>query len=343
MNPVLMELVGRGGGLVTRATAVQVVPEWTLERACHVGDLVRVLPEVFAAAHLLADRPCRAVPAIGRLDPELGRRAVLAWADGRGALSHLCALAAWGLHRQAAGDLLHLSVPAGVSLRSRPGVAVHRRQGLVLEPPHVMVRRGLAVTRIEPALVDSWPILPPGERRAPVIQAVNDRLTTPERLEVALGASPRLNGRVAFRTLLRRLAEGCRSPLEIWGHERVFTGPGMPRFRRQVPIRLGSRTVYLDLYAEPERVNIELDGATTHGDPHQREIDLRRDAQLAALGILVVRFAHRRLVHEIEEVRRETLAILSTRRPDTSVPPTAAVVPSHRWQFSGPTRRRQAS
>ena len=45
--------------------------------------------------------------------------------------------------------------------------------------------------------------------------------------------------------------------------------------------------MYLNVYAERERVDIELDGATTHGDPRQREIDLRRDALLATLGIVL--------------------------------------------------------
>ncbi|MGB2567112.1 DUF559 domain-containing protein [Micromonospora citrea] len=321
MNGVLQELVERGGGLVTRAVARQVVPEWTLERACGSGGLVRVLPEVFVAAHLLGGRQGvgSGAPALSRLDPALGRRAALAWADGRGALSHLSALVVWGLRRQRAGDLLHLSAPAGAGLRSRPGVTVHRRQGLVLEPPQVVVRQGLAVTRLEQAVVDSWPLLPPAERRAPVIRAVNDRLTTPERLRSALEGAPKLNDRATFRTLLTRLAEGCRSPLEIWGHEHVFTGPGMPTFRRQVRVCVGRRTMYLDMFAERERVNVELDGATTHGDPRQREIDLRRDALLASIGILVVRFAHRRLVHEGDDVRRETLAILATRRAGTRV------------------------
>ncbi|WP_091560285.1 DUF559 domain-containing protein [Micromonospora pattaloongensis] len=319
MNSVLRELVERGGGLVTRATAEQVVPEWTLQRACDSGDLVRVLPEVFAAARLLDDRPGepRGTPAVSRLDPALGHRAACAWAAGRGALSHLSALAVWGLRRQATGDLLHLSAPAGAGIRSRPGVAVHRRRDLTLEPPHVVVRRDLTVTRLEQALVDSWPMLPRSERRAPVIRAVNDRLTTPERLAAALGTLPRLEDRAALRTLLARLAEGCRSPLEIWGHEHVFTGPGMPTFRHQTRVRVGRRTMYLDLFAERERVDIELDGAATHGDPRQREIDLRRDALLATVGILVVRFAHRRLVHEADDVRRETLAILARRVPVT--------------------------
>ncbi|WP_229401740.1 DUF559 domain-containing protein [Micromonospora okii] len=72
--------------------------------------------------------------------------------------------------------------------------------------------------------------------------------------------------------------------------------------------------MYLDAYAERERVDFELDGATAHGDPWQREVDLRRDALLATRGILVVRFAHRRLVREPERVREEALAILANRR-----------------------------
>ncbi|MEO3778816.1 DUF559 domain-containing protein [Micromonospora sp. B11E3] len=315
MNSVLRELVERGGGLVTRAVAEQVVPEWTLRRACDGGHLVRVLPEVFVAARLLNRRQgTDGAPAISRLDPALAHRAACAWVEGRGALSHLSALALWGLREPVTGDLLHLSAPAGAGLRSRPGVAVHRRRGFAPGPPDVVVRRGLAVTCLERTLLDSWPVLPPGERREPLIRAVNDRLTTPERLSATLGRVPTLEDRAACRTLLARLAEGCRSELEIWGHEHVFTGPGMPAFRRQVRVRVGRRTMYLDLFAERERVDIELDGASTHGDPRQREIDLRRDALLATVGILVVRFARRRLVHEADDVRRETLAILATRR-----------------------------
>ncbi|WP_225854455.1 DUF559 domain-containing protein [Micromonospora sp. ALFpr18c] len=248
------------------------------------------------AAHLVGNRP--GAPVLQRLDPRVAQLAVLAWAQGCAALSHLSALDAWGLRPQIAGDPLHLSAPMTLGLRTRPGLVMHRRGGFVIAPPHVLVRKGLAVTRLEQTIVDSWPMLPSAERHAPVIRAVNDWLTTPARLAVALDGVPKLIDRAALRTLLTRLADGCRSPLEIWGHEHVFTGTAMPAFRRQVPMRLGRRTVYLDMFAERERVNIELDGATAHGDPRQREIDLRRDALLATVGILVVRFAHRRLVYE---------------------------------------------
>ncbi|WBB51527.1 DUF559 domain-containing protein [Verrucosispora sp. WMMA2044] len=314
MNGVLRELVARGGGVVTRTGVQQVVPRWILQRACGTGDLVRVLPGVFVAAHLLARGP-QQVPALNRLDPFVARRAVCAWTRGRAAFSHLTALELWGLRRPADGEPLHLSVPFDSGLRGQPGARVHRRRGFTVEPPQVVVRQGHPVTRVEQALVDSWPMLSPAERREPIIRAVNARLTTPKRMASTLRAASTLPDRAALCMLLTLLAEGCRSPLEIWGHEHVFVGPGMPAFERQVRITVGRRTMYLDLFAEREQVNIELDGATTHGDPRQREIDLRRDALLATIGIQVVRFAHRRLINEPDTVRRETLAILAARRP----------------------------
>lgn len=273
-----------------------------LEWARRAGQLRRLLPGIYTG--------------VGGSHPEfeLLRRAALLWAGGQGALSHLTALDLWGLRRQVPGEPVHLSVPPGSGLRSRNGLVVHQRSGFAALPPQVLIRDGLPVTRIERCLVESWPYLPPADRPAPVIRAVNDRMTTPERVSAAIAGVPKLTGRVELRTLLDRLAAGCRSPLEIWGHDHVFTGAGMPPFERQTRVRVGGRTCYLDVFARRERVDFELDGATTHGDPGQREIDLRRDALLATVGILVVRYPHRRLVHETAEVRREILAILATRR-----------------------------
>jgi len=314
---------------VTLGETSQLVPVWAVEAACKSGELLRVLPEVYVDSKLatttrpastrpVSTRQANPCPAdrdpLARLTPELRYRAVAAYADGRGALSHTTALALWGLHQPVAGEPVRLSVPPGLGLRTRPGLVIHQRHGFTVEPPQVVVRQGLPVTRLETAVVDSWPVLAPERRRDPVIRAVNDRMTTPERLVDALDAAPKLRDRVELRSLLHLLTIGCRSPLEIWGHDHVFTGPDMPSFDRQVRLTISRRTVYLDLYAEREKVNIELDGAITHGDPRQREIDLRRDARLAVLGILVVRFSHRRLVHEPAEVRREVLAVLAARR-----------------------------
>ncbi|MEH0819864.1 MULTISPECIES: DUF559 domain-containing protein [unclassified Micromonospora] len=317
----------------------EVVPEWVLWHACHVGQLLRVLPGVYVDADLARGEPgalvkekrprlqlaqgaanCEAdppvdAPAFLRLEPPARRRAALAYADGRAALSCLTALDVWGLRRQPADEPVHLDAPRGSGVRPRPHLAVHHRHGLVMGPPQVVSRSGVPVVRLEQALVDAWPLLPAVDRPAPVIRAVNDRLTTPQRIITALVTVPRLPGRAELRALLAKLQAGCRSPLEIWGHDHVFTGPGMPPFQRQTRIVIGRRTMYLDVWAERERVDFELDGASTHAHPRRREVDLRRDALLATVGILVVRFAHRRLVHETDAVLREVLAILASSRP----------------------------
>jgi very-short-patch-repair endonuclease len=300
MNEQLRTLLERHAGMVTWDEAHRADAAGALRWAFRAGQVHRPLPGVYVDA--LADRT------------DALRRAAALYAEGRGALSHTTALDVWGLRTAERYEPVHLSVPFEVRLRSHPPVVVHQRRGLRIEPPDVLIRAGLPVTRLETTLVDAWPLLSPEERPAPLIRAVTDRLTTPERILAALEAAPRLAGRAAIRVLLDRLASGCHSALEIWGHDHVFTGPGMPPFERQVAVRVDRRKHYLDVWAPDERVNFELDGAASHGSPDQREADLRRDVRLAALGIHVVRFTHRRLYREPDTVRREILDVLAARR-----------------------------
>ena len=82
---------------------------------------------------------------------------------------------------------------------------------------------------------------------------------------------------------------GAHSELEIWGVDRVLSGPGMPRFVRQLPAAPAYGNVRLDAALPELRVAIEFDGAAFHGDPGARERDIRRDVALAALGWVVLR------------------------------------------------------
>ena len=210
-----------------------------------------------------------------------------------------------------AGDI---TVPPGVRLRSVDAVEVHSRAGFAMQPPNVVTRRGLVVTRLEDSLVDAWPLLPDDQRIRPVLQAVSERMTLPERLAMAVAERPRLSGRAALRTLVEKLAAGCHSHLEIFGADCVFTGPGMPSFTRQVRVLVDGQTYYLDVFAEQERVDFELDGAAWHSSPTQRERDVRRDAALATVGILTVRYTFQRLTSDPSGVRAEVAAILAARR-----------------------------
>jgi very-short-patch-repair endonuclease len=311
MDRTLVMALRTGGGVVRWAAAREAsVPRWAIDHGVRSKRLVRLLPGIYADASRADDAAVR-------------RRAALAYADGGssrqprspggegggGALSHTSALAVWGLVNGQDLEREHVTVAHRSTPRSRGWLVVHHS----LEAPQAVMRDGFAVTRLEQSLVDAWSCLPAARRRAPVIAAVNGRLTTAQRLGDALAAAPKLTGRAELRGLLAKLAAGCRSALEIWGDDHVFASHGMPGFARQVPIRLDHYTAYLDVYHEETRVDFELDGASVHGSSRQREIDLRRDAELAARGILVVRLSHARLTEEPEAVRREVLTILRNR------------------------------
>lgn len=299
---------------MSRADVLDHVPHHVLDYAVGGGHLVRLFPRVYV-------EPSRAA------EPWTRMRAALRYAGPDAALSHLTALGVWGMPGgsggtagRSAGDTggsgggpVHVLVPASRRLRGSPGLVVHRRRGFNAGGPGVVTRRGLPTCRVEPSVVDSWGLLPPDTRRAAVIAAVGERLTTPERLRATTEANPNLAHRSELLRLISLLDLGCRSELELWGYDHVFNGPGMPRVQRNVRVRVGGRSVYLDVYCPRSRVNFELDGAKWHGSRAARERDVRRDAALAAIGIMVVRFTHDQLVRTPELVRAQVRAIVAAR------------------------------
>jgi very-short-patch-repair endonuclease len=300
VNRELRRLLDGSGGIVHRADALAVLPEHVLDQAVSTGQVRAVLPLVY-------------VDPIRDLDRTMLIRAALRYAATVAALSHTTALAVWGLPAPIAGPV-HLTVPPTARLRGSREVRVHRRLGFTPTPPDAVVRNGWPVTRLETSIVDSWPMLSADAQRAPAIVAVGQRLTTPGRLRAALTRRPRLGGRRRLAELIDKLAAGCRSELELWGYDVVFRDPALASLRWQVPVRVPTGRVYLDLYDEETRTNFELDGAKHHAGSADRERDLRRDATLAAAGITVVRFTHDRLVRAPAEVRAQAVAILAARR-----------------------------
>lgn len=294
----------RRRGVITRADALRVVAEHVVDDALRAGAMVRVFPGVYAlpgSAH----------------DLHVRRAAALAHRP-HGALSHTDALDIWALPTCLGSDV-HLTVPASDPNTRVSGLALHRRAGFVAAPPSVMVRGGLRVVRIEQAIVESWPLLPDRDRRVPAIVAIRERRTTGARLLDVLALNRGAAGSAKQRKVFALAAAGCHSPLEMWGHQRVFTDPRLPRSRCQVPIGLPSGRIYLDRLYDAEMVNVELDGAAYHGEPGQRERDLRRDAALAALGFITVRFSHLRLHADPDGVIEELLHILAMRRAQLRV------------------------
>jgi hypothetical protein len=293
-------LIDEQGGVVRRQELLAVVGHLAVDRAHQLKHLARVLPATYADPVCATDR-------------YLMLHAALAYAEGQAALSHTTALEVWGLPTADTGPV-HIMTARSHHLRGARILRVHRREDFACEPPDVVVRNGLPVTRLERSIIDSWPMLDGDLKRAPAIYAVRQRMTTASRLSKALDAYPRLAGRRYFKQLIKLLGAGCRSHLEIWGYRHIFSGPEFASLQWQVPFDLDGRTIYLDALDRKTGVNFELDGAKHHAGVRDRERDLRRDAELQARGLLVVRLTHDWMVRDPLAVRSRALAIMASRR-----------------------------
>lgn len=264
------------------------------------GEITRLAPHTYALADIA-----------GR--DEVRVQAALRYVGSDGALSHVTALAVWGLI-DPPPDIVHVTVPSSASQRSTTCVIVHRPKGFSLGPPVTVVRRGFEVVRLERAVAESWPLLEGGPaRRAVVIRAVGDRLTTPDRLIAQVLAMPILKDRAALLGLLDLLASGCRSEFEIYGYLHVFTHPDLPEPELQLPVQLGSRTIYLDVAYDEVLLNLELDGWEFHHDPEARDRDHLRDIELAKRDWQTIRYSPKQLRDPVA-VRHDVNLIYSRRR-----------------------------
>jgi hypothetical protein len=311
MRATLIAATAARGGVITRREALAIVARHVLADAVTDKALIRLFPGVYALPE--------AAPYV-----EVRRHAALQFVPDS-ALSHLDGLANWDLPGEAKDphdERIHLTHPGDHHPVKVAGIKAHRRCGFSLGAPLTVVRHGAHVVRLEQAIVESWPLLAAVDQRTPAIVAVRDRRTRGQRLLAVLDQQPKTAGAAKMRELFELLSLGIHSHLEAWGHKRVFTDPRLPASRAQVPVTLRKdRTVYLDRLFEAELVNVELDGAAYHGKPGQRERDLRRDAALAALGYLTVRFSHLRLHADPEGCIQELLAILATRRRQFGLQP----------------------
>ena len=291
------ELLARTGRVATRHQLLQVVTRNQFDHEVAAGYLVAVFPRAY----------CRPWDAD---DPAVRERSAVLSTGGAVALSHLSALRRY-----------RLTVPPGESIHVTVGVRrhpIHKLPGLIVHRTRVRtrVRRvdGLPVVDPAVAVVRSWPLLPGPDRRGPAIEAVRNRLVTPAELRAAAARAVGMRGRAKLVQLTDLLASGCESELEIWGLLDVFNIPGLDHGVRQRTLRIGGRTYRVDLAYDEERVAVELDGDRFHSTREQREHDRIRDADLATIGWLTLRYSHDRLHHDVAGVRRDTLRTLEVRR-----------------------------
>ena len=249
-------------------------------RAVASGSLVRIAPGVYAATEHAASFHVRA-------------HAALLWAGGEAVLSGAAAMCAWGLTERPP-DVIEVTVPGGSHRRPPPGFTMRT----CAEPVARTVLRGLAVLGPAHAVVSGFGRLPASERGDVVFRAIRSRRVSAAQLRLALTATAKV---IARRELERRIdaaERGAMSPLEEHGLRAVFNGTEFSRFVRQHEVVLEGSVYYMDMFDPVTRTVVELDGARWHSDADARERDIRRDAHLATIGILTLRFSTRQLMSD---------------------------------------------
>jgi len=295
----LTQLLGPDG--VARSSSLtQHLDRHTIDGWVARGRLLRPYPGVVVLPERAQEWSTRALAAVYATD---------------GTLSHTSALGVWLVAPKA--GRVHVSVPAGRRAVRGHGLSVHRVQRLPTD------RLGeFPVTPLPRALVDTWAFVcrrsaaPQAveQARAAIIDTLRNRQVRVHELRTEASLQPTLPGRRELTSLVDLIEQGCQSELEIWGVREVLSGPGMPRFVQQYAVVLPFGRVHLDAALPELKIAVELDGAAFHGSPEARERDLRRDAALAALGWVVLRFSYRRLKREPEACRREIAQVCRARR-----------------------------
>jgi hypothetical protein len=279
------------------STLRQYVDAGTISRWVAAGRVVRLHPGWVTLPEFADDWTVRAHAAVGYTE---------------GLLSHWSALHVHGLIAEGV-TRLDVTVPRPRRVRTSRWLRVHRTYRSCGE----LRVRGLAVTSPARAVVDTWGDAyrqgamrgSDGVVRDAVFRAVRSRLLTVAAIEGELPDRPQLPGRSALTELLGFVSAGCQSELELRGLRDVVTVQGLPAPLLQHRVDLADGPVYLDAAWPELKIAVEFDGAAFHGRLADRERDLRRDAALAALGWIVLRFGYRDVTERPQVCRARIVAV----------------------------------
>ena len=241
-------IAGRQHGVVTVEQLRDAgVSETSVRRAVEAGRLHRLHRGVYAVGH-------RSLSWRGRW-----LAAVLAAGDGV-VLSHTSAAALWEFLRPIRGPI-HISLPAAVRRKQRPGLQIHRSRSLA--PHHITRRHGIAVTNPARTIEDIRKEVEPYLFRRALRQA-----------ELAGHRVPHLG-----------LVKRSRSDLELL-FIALCRDHDLPRPR--VNVRVVGRRV--DFFWPEQRVVVETDSWDYHRGSVAFEEDHDRDLELHARGITTRRY-----------------------------------------------------
>jgi hypothetical protein len=174
--------------------------------------------------------------------------------------------------------------PAQVKI---PGVVVHRSDAILRTRHPAMLP---PCTRVEDTVLDLIKVASSfDDAYVWICRAIGRRRTTADRIALAMAARKKMRWRREIGIALGDVKAGALSVLEYRYVHRVERPHRLPVARRQVRIRHGTGSRYLDNLYEGFAVCVELDGTAAHPADEQWR-DKRRDTANAVRGILTLRF-----------------------------------------------------
>jgi very-short-patch-repair endonuclease len=215
--------------------------------------------------------------------------AVLACGPGA-AVSHRAAAVIQGMLDRR-GALIDVTV--GRSNRQRPGLRVHRSR--ILTPEDVRLYKAIPVTTPTRTLLDLAETEPARDLERAYDEAITQRLTTRSSLAAAVRHARGRRGAPGLRALLARNEEPSLTRSEAEEHcLALIRQAGLPTPLVNAPAA-GHR---VDFLWPGESLVLEVDGYRFHSSRAAFERDRRRDSELQAAGLRVMRVTWRQLTNE---------------------------------------------
>ncbi|WP_062464059.1 DUF559 domain-containing protein [Demequina soli] len=146
-----------------------------------------------------------------------------------------------------------------------------------------------------------------------ILAALQRRVVAVAQVREALAGAPRVRDRAGLIAVLAAFDEGAESFLELEGLTRTFTGRDFGAFVRQHAVWARGSSYRLDMYDPATLLAVELDGDGNHAAGEDRERDDERDADLATLGIQVLRLPYVDVMTRPEWCRDTVLAVMRIR------------------------------
>lgn len=269
-------------------------------RQLHAAGVGNAAVARLVKRHALAPLRCD-VFAVGHPGPvEFGEEtaALLACPLGSG-LSHHTAARLWDIQSPNSGDgEIHVVVPHASRSRAE-GLRLHRARSLIAKD--VRVRERLPVTSPARTLLDLAPILTPRQLELAFDRALVARIMRADDLAELLSRGKGKHGTRALSALLERQHGSTltRSQAEELFLELIRSA--------QLPTpRINARQsgYEVDFLWTEQRVVIEIDGYRFHSTRRAFEHDHRKDRDLRAAGLTVLRFTY-------DQLRREPQAVIA--------------------------------